>query len=202
MASSTPSAAAKETTQPAAPVADGTKHSDPWAFRFFAVGAFVVSVCVASFAFMVVHAPPDVSASASFSNTSCSWRRAFLDFNPIGCVHLSFSNPTIRRSQEPSRSSVEWDGGCDGPIVAQLHEDFSGSDGELDYKEALDFVRAVEVRLDAAPSCGTSAAAKAKPHTCFAHATPGDKIGAPKAGHFAACIVGHTSSACRATLCA
>ena len=90
----------------------------------------------------------------------------------------------------------------DGRIVAQLYEDFSGSDGELEYKEALDFVRAVEVRLDAAPACGTSAAAKAKPHTCFAHTTPGDTIGASKAGRFAACIVGHKSSACRATLCA
>ena len=97
---------------------------------------------------------------------------------------------------------VEQDGSCDGPIVAQLHEDFSGTDGELDYKEALDFVRAVEVRLHAAPACGTSAAAKAKPHTCFAHATLGDAIGASKAGLFAACIVGHTSRPCRATLCA
>jgi hypothetical protein len=102
-----------------------------------AVGACVVSVCVASFAFMVVHAPPDISASASFSNTSCSWRSAFLDFNPIDCVHLSFSNPTVRCSPEPTRSLVESDGGCDGPIVAQLFED---SSGELDYKETLDFV--------------------------------------------------------------
>ena len=45
-------------------------------------------------------------------------------------------------------------GGCSGPLVAQLFDDFSGSDARLDYSEAAEIGHAIDRHLLSTDKCG------------------------------------------------